>query len=49
MAGKRKLPVVANNIRGLKYFKQLQPLLARLHEVGTDHDHAGNRPFFFDD
>ena len=49
MAGKRKPPVVAKNVRGLKYFKQLQPLLARLHEVGTESDHAGNRQFFFDD
>jgi hypothetical protein len=38
----------AKNIRGLKYFKQLQPLLARLHDVGTERDHAGNRKLFFD-
>ena len=49
MAAKRKPPVVAKNVQGLKYFKQLQPLLARLHEVGTASDHAGNRQFFFDD
>ena len=48
MAGKRKPPVVAKNVRGLKYFKQLQPLLARLHEVGTERDAAANRGFFFD-
>jgi hypothetical protein len=38
----------AKNIHGLKYFKQLQPLLARLHDVGTDRDRAGNRQLFFD-
>jgi hypothetical protein len=38
----------ANNFRGLKYFKQLQPFLARLHDVGTQRDHAGNRTLFFD-
>ena len=39
---------IAKNIRGLKYFKQLQPLLARLHDVGTERDRAGNRKLFFD-
>lgn len=38
----------ANNIHGLKYFKQLQPFLARLHDVGTERDRAGNRTLFFD-
>jgi hypothetical protein len=38
----------AKNIHGLKYFKQLRPLLARLHDVGTERDHAGNRQLFFD-
>jgi len=38
----------ASNIRGLKYFKQLQPFLARLHDVGTERDRAGNRTLFFD-
>ena len=37
-----------NNISGLKHFRQLQPLLARLHEVGTQSDTAGNRQLFFD-
>jgi Transposase DDE domain len=49
MAPKAKPRVAAKNIHGLKYFKQLQPLLARLHEVGTDSDRAGNRQLFFDD
>jgi hypothetical protein len=38
----------AKNLQGLKYFKQLQPLLARLRDVGTDRDRAGNRQLFFD-
>jgi Transposase DDE domain len=40
--------VTAKNVRGLKYFQKLQPLLARLHEVGTERDRAGNRQLFFD-
>ncbi len=48
MAPPRKRPVEAKAIRGLKHFRQLQPLLARLHEVGTERDHAGNRQFFYD-
>jgi len=48
MAPPRKRPVEAKAIQGLKYFRQLQPLLARLHEVGTERDHAGNRKLFYD-
>jgi hypothetical protein len=48
MAPKAKPLVAAKNIRGLKYFQQLQPLLAHLHGVGTDSDHSGNRRLFFD-
>lgn len=48
MAPPAKPHVAARNIRGLKYFKQLQPLLARLRKVGTDRDRAGNRRLFFD-
>ena len=48
MAARAKPPVRAGNIRGLKYFQQLQPLLAPLHEVSTGRDAAGNRQFFFD-
>lgn len=36
------------NIQGLKYFKKLRPLLARLHDIGTERDRAGNRQLFFD-
>jgi hypothetical protein len=49
MAPKAKPPVTAKNIQGLKYFHQLRPLLAHLHDVGTDSDRAGNRQLFFDD
>jgi hypothetical protein len=42
-------PLTANNVCGLKYFKRLQPLLARLHDLGTESDHAGKRRLFFDD
>lgn len=48
MAPKAKPLVAAKNIRGLKYFQQLQPLLAHLHGVGTDSDRSGNRQLFFD-
>ena len=36
------------NVQGLKYFKKLRPLLARLHDIGTERDRAGNRQLFFD-
>lgn len=36
------------DVRGLKYFDQLAPLLERLHEVGCDTDRAGNRSLHFD-
>jgi hypothetical protein len=39
---------VGKRVRGLHYFKQLKPLLARLHRVGTLRDRAGNRRLFFD-
>ena len=43
-----KPQVSDKNVRGLKYFKQLQPLFARLHDVGAEGDRAGNRRLFFD-
>jgi DDE family transposase len=49
MAPKAKPRVVAKNVQGLKYFHQLQPLLARLHDIGTESDRSGNRQLFFDD
>ena len=30
------------------YFKQLKPLFARLHRLGTERDRAGNRKLFYD-
>jgi hypothetical protein len=48
MAPPRKPPVEAKAVQGLKYFRHLQPLLARLHEVGTKRDRAGNRQLFYD-
>lgn len=36
------------DVRGLKYFDQLAPLLERLHDVGCDRDSAGNRSLHFD-
>lgn len=41
-------PITEDQLRGLKYFKRLSPLLDRLHEVGTARDQAGNRRLFFD-
>ncbi len=37
-----------SDIGGLKYFDRLTPLLERLHGVGAQRDHAGNRQLFFD-
>jgi len=36
------------DVRGLKYFDQLAPLLERLHKVGCDSDRSGNRSLHFD-
>src|ERR1700752_3629074 len=49
MTVKRKAPLTAQRLCGLKYFKRLQPLLARLHDIGTQRDRSGNRRLFFDD
>jgi IS4 transposase len=43
---KRKLR--DQDVAGLKYFRQLQPLLARLHDIGTERDVAGNRDLHMD-
>ena len=48
MANKRRPEVRASEIRGLKYFKILGPLLERLHDEATQSDRAGNRKLFFD-
>ena len=36
------------DVRGLKYFDQLAPLLERLHDVGCESDRAGNRVLHYD-
>jgi Transposase DDE domain len=36
------------DVRGLKYFDQLAPLLERIHEVGCERDVAGNRSLHYD-
>lgn len=41
-------PEIGKRVRGLMYFKQLKPLFARLHRLGTERDHAGNRKLFYD-
>jgi len=48
MANKRRPDVRAADLRSLKYFKLLNPLLGRLHDVGTRRDGAGKRTLFFD-
>lgn len=40
--------ILAKDIRGLKYFDQLGPLLVRLHEVGCARDTADNRTLHYD-
>lgn len=48
MAHKQRPKVSAKDIKGLKYFRVLQPFLQRLHDAGTERDRAGNRKLFFD-
>ena len=48
MAAKKKPKVKAKDLQGFKYFKLLNPLLERLHDLGTERDQAGNRQLFFD-
>lgn len=36
------------DVRGLKYFDHLAPLLERLHDVGCERDRAGNRTLHYD-
>jgi hypothetical protein len=48
MAAKKKTKLQAKDLRGFKYFKLLNPLLERLHDVGCQRDRAGNRQLFFD-
>ena len=48
MAGKKRTEVREKDITGLSYLDKLQPLLARLHEVGCDRDRADNRKLHMD-
>ena len=48
MAPKRRTPIEAKDLKGLKYFKVLGPLLERLQDDATARDRAGNRRLFYD-
>lgn len=48
MAGTKRRGITDEDVRGLKYFRVLQPLLERLHRTGTERDTAGNRRLFMD-
>lgn len=41
-------PLPEHHLAGLKYFDRLVPLLRRLHDVGCEHDAAGNRKLHYD-
>jgi DDE family transposase len=41
-------PLREEDVRGLRYFDQLAPLLGRLHDVGCRRDRAGNRQLHYD-
>ena len=46
---KAKPAIEPSDIQGLKYFDKLKPLLARLHDVGTERDKAHNRDLHMDE
>lgn len=48
MAPPTKEKLRPEQLQGFKYYQILSPLLERLHDVGTQRDHAHNRQFFFD-
>jgi hypothetical protein len=48
MRAAAKPAIRAQDVRGLKYFDQLAPLLERLRDVGCETDRAGNRLLHFD-
>ena len=45
---KRRRNLEPADIEGLEYFEILTPLLARLKDIGTERDRAGNRQLFYD-
>ena len=47
MAARRR-NLEPGDIEGLEYFDALTPLLARLKDIGTERDRAGNRQLFYD-
>lgn len=48
MSRKKKAQVRSKDVQGLKYLRVLEPLLERLHAVGTQRDLAGNRQLHMD-
>jgi hypothetical protein len=48
LAAKPRIPIEEKDLKGVKYFKILAPLLNRLHEDATVRDRAGNRLLFYD-
>lgn len=48
MAYPRRKDVTEPELTGFRYFQQLAPLLARLHDVGCQRDKAGNRRLHYD-
>jgi len=50
MAGEssKETKIKESDLTGLKYFDQLAPLLARLHNDGCQRDTAGNRNLHYD-
>lgn len=48
MAAKRRTPIRDKDLKGLKYFKLLTPLLDHLHQDAAARDRAGNRRLFYD-
>ena len=48
MARPRPRALQPSDIEGLEYFDTLMPLLARLKDIGTQRDRAGNRQLFYD-
>lgn len=43
-----KPEIEESDLEGFKLFKILNPLLEKLHSIGTERDRAGNRQLFFD-
>jgi hypothetical protein len=48
MARQATAPIKVKDLQGFKYFDMVLPLLARLHDAGTQEDKAKNRQLFYD-